>query len=104
VTESAIPLCNRSHCRLPLDRRRVHRSRLAEILFVLQQLQALELPSTLELVGVSEDSPLFQNKSKKRHLLYLFPLLCDCITTREEGFKDRLRDIFHMVAKEMKLE
>eukprot|EP01094_Clydonella_sp_ATCC50884_P002042 TRINITY_DN11567_c0_g1_i1.p1 TRINITY_DN11567_c0_g1~~TRINITY_DN11567_c0_g1_i1.p1 ORF type:complete len:473 (-),score=110.19 TRINITY_DN11567_c0_g1_i1:63-1307(-) len=82
--------------RMPLPR-----TRLAEVSTVLQQLIALDLDPRLRL---EQEGKQTKSESAKRHLLMLFPLLCDCITTREDGFKQLLRDIFHMVAKEMDLE
>lgn len=47
-------------------------------------------------------SPLVTGK--KRHLLQLFPLLCDCITTKENSLKEILKDLFHETAKAIGLE
>jgi len=40
----------------------------------------------------------------RRHLLHLFPLLCDCITTKETEIKELLKEIFQTSGKEIGLE
>ena len=77
------------------------RTRLAEIACVLQQLRVLELHPDV-IVEVSTNSPLITGK--KRHLMVLFPLLCDCITTKDTVVKDTLKDLFHETAKALGLE
>jgi len=78
----------------------IARSRLKEVSFVLKQLLVLEMHP--ELNEEKPKSALFSGK--KRHLLKLFPLLCDCITTKEPEVKELLKEIFHEVAKETGLE
>jgi hypothetical protein len=81
------------------------RCRLAEISFLLQFLYNLELQPDLEVFSEQTTTPAaLKMKGTKRHLLHLFPLLCDCITTREESIKERLKAIFHEMAKAMGLE
>eukprot|EP01114_Cavostelium_apophysatum_P016981 TRINITY_DN4944_c0_g1_i2.p1 TRINITY_DN4944_c0_g1~~TRINITY_DN4944_c0_g1_i2.p1 ORF type:complete len:1482 (+),score=384.90 TRINITY_DN4944_c0_g1_i2:202-4647(+) len=76
----------------------IARSRLKEVSFVLRQLLVLDLhPELSESVG---EFPA----RKKRHLLKLFPLLCDCITTKENEIKELLKEIFHTAAREIGLE
>jgi hypothetical protein len=43
-------------------------------------------------------------ESRKKLLLKLFPVLCDCVIIKEPSFKELLREIFHRVSKEMRLE
>jgi hypothetical protein len=78
----------------------IARVRLAEVSFILKQLQLLELHPDID-----EEKPTSALLSgKKRHLLKLFPLLCDCITTKEPEIKELLKEIFHTSAKEIGLE
>jgi len=77
----------------------IARERLAEVSFILSYLKNLELHPEIE-----EDKISNVATGKKRHILKLFPLLCDCITTRENEIKQLLREIFHTAAKELGLE
>jgi len=79
----------------------IARSKLQEVSFVLKQLLSMEINSDLD-AGTPQHSPLY--KGKKRHLLVLFPLLCDCIMTKEVEIKELLKEIFHAAAKEIGLE
>jgi hypothetical protein len=84
--------------RLPLAQ-----NALNEVVFVLSHLKNLSLHPSLSLV--QEDKlPQAYGSSKKRHLLYLFPLLCECITTKELTVKPLLKAIFHATATEVGLE
>jgi len=76
------------------------RSKLAEVCFVLKQLQTLELHPDIP----DEPSKSHLQTGRKRHLLKLFPLLCDCITTKEAEVKELLKDVFHEAAKELGIE
>ena len=76
------------------------RSKLAEVTFVLKQLATMELHP--DAYAEKPTSPLFSGK--KRHLLKLFPLLCDCITTKENEVKELLKEVFHEAGKEIGLE
>lgn len=80
------------------------RCRLAEISFLLQELYNLELHPALEVLPEQTSQITSKMTGTKRHLLHLFPLLCDCITTREESIKERLKAIFHEMAKSLGLE
>jgi len=75
-------------------------SRLMQVTTVLHELLLLELHPDVDME--KPVIPLYEGK--KRHLLKLFPLLCDCITTREEKVKELLRMIFHTAAREIGLE
>lgn len=77
----------------------IARGRLMEVSFILSQLLTLELHPEVDF-----EKPSSVAVGKKRHLLKLFPLLCDCITTRESEIKPLLQEIFHQVAKELCLE
>jgi len=77
----------------------IARSRLVEVSLILQQLKNLELNPEID-----EQEEKGPHRGKKRHLLKLFPLLCDCITTRENEMKEQLKEIFHEAAKELGLE
>lgn len=78
---------------------------LAEIKFILMQLKQTEIHTSLELVDSnSRQLSANYNTSKKRHLLYLFPILCECITTKEDSIKPILKELFHMVAIETNLQ
>jgi len=81
------------------------RARLAEISFMLKQLREVEIHPDVD-VDTSTTKPLPSSilHGRKRHLLTLFPLLCDCITTREATLKELLKDLFHEAAKELGLE
>ena len=70
---------------------------------VLNGLKTLVLHPKLEVVN-AQSQPLksFPN-SAKRHLLLLFPIFCDCITTKEDSIKQILKEIFHTVAGEVNL-
>ena len=76
----------------------IARERLAEVSSILGHLKSLELDSDMEL---EEKSP--QAIGKKKHLLKLFPLLCDCITTKENEIKQLLKEIFYTIGKELGL-
>eukprot|EP01119_Soliformovum_irregulare_P017651 TRINITY_DN5270_c0_g2_i3.p1 TRINITY_DN5270_c0_g2~~TRINITY_DN5270_c0_g2_i3.p1 ORF type:complete len:1456 (-),score=501.24 TRINITY_DN5270_c0_g2_i3:3-4370(-) len=78
----------------------VARSLLAEVSFMLTQLSQLEWHPDIE------DDTLAPGKKggKKRHLLKLFPLLCDCITTKEMAIKPILQELFHAAGREIGLE
>lgn len=76
------------------------RFKLTEVCFVLRQLQVLELHPDLNITDKVETSM----RGKKRHLLKLFPVLCDCITTKESEVKELLKDLFHEVGRELSLE
>ena len=41
--------------------------------------------------------------NKRKHLLVLFPLLCDCITTKEGRTRGVLKEIFHLAGRELGL-
>lgn len=84
--------------RLPLAQ-----NALNEVVFVLSNLQELSLHPSLKLVQ-DDKLPSAYGSSKKRHLLYLFPLLCECITTKEASVKPLLKSIFHSTATEVGLE
>jgi len=66
------------HCPLP-------RHRLVEVSFLLRELRTLELPGS---------------SNKRRHLLELYHLFCDCITSSEKELKELLKDIFYQVGNE----
>lgn len=40
------------------------------------------------------------SKSTHRHLVELYPLFCECITSSEKDLKDLLKEIFYLVGKE----
>ena len=40
----------------------------------------------------------------RRHLLTLFPVLCDCVCIAELDLRELLRDLLHQAAGEMGLE
>eukprot|EP01097_Dermamoeba_algensis_P006899 TRINITY_DN4308_c0_g1_i1.p1 TRINITY_DN4308_c0_g1~~TRINITY_DN4308_c0_g1_i1.p1 ORF type:complete len:547 (+),score=115.72 TRINITY_DN4308_c0_g1_i1:1322-2962(+) len=74
------------------------RHRLEEVRVILTELLKLKIhPEVVdsEIRGKSGNIP---------HLLVLFPLLCDVITTREPAIKELLQVIFHEIAKELNLE
>jgi hypothetical protein len=39
-------------------------------------------------------------KSSQQHLIELYPLFCECITSSEKDLKDLLKEIFYLVGKE----
>jgi len=77
----------------------IARERLAEVSYILSYIKNLELHPEIEEERISNIAV-----GKKRHILNLFPLLCDCITTKENDIKQLLRDVFHSAAKELGLE
>lgn len=80
------------------------RSRLAEVSYLLEQLFILEIHPEIHLdINDDKEKITFQS-SKKRHLLKLFPLFCDCITVKEPELKEKLKEIFHLIGKEIGLE
>ena len=80
------------------------RQELDQMVLMLTQLKELSLPPSLRVFkATSSASEAFQ-KSTKRHLLFVFPLLCDCITTKEDSIKEMLKEIFHLAAREVGLE
>ena len=81
----------------------VSRDKLTEVIFVLKQLKKATIHHSVELVQ-KETLPANYSNSTKKHLLYLFPLLCECITTSEESVKPLLKQIFHLTASEVGLE
>lgn len=73
------------------------RYRMEEMLLVLSLLRDLEVHPDFELPSKSD---LLKNtRHPKRHLLLLFPLLCDCITIAEPSIKTTLREIFHNLSR-----
>eukprot|EP01117_Protostelium_nocturnum_P011498 TRINITY_DN4169_c0_g3_i3.p1 TRINITY_DN4169_c0_g3~~TRINITY_DN4169_c0_g3_i3.p1 ORF type:complete len:1577 (+),score=290.08 TRINITY_DN4169_c0_g3_i3:487-5217(+) len=86
----------------------IARSRLVEVNIIMKHLLELEVDAQVS-VGEEDESTEEKNphialKGRKRHLLLLFPLLCDCITIRETEMKESLKKIFHAAAKELGLE
>jgi len=60
------------------------RSRVSEIVFILKQLDTLNISPVISL----------KRSGPKAHLLELFPVLCDCITTNETSLKLFLQKLF----------
>jgi len=69
------------------------RSRVSEIVFILKQLDTLNVSPVISL----------KRSGPKAHLLELFPVLCDCITTNETKIKQYLQKIFFRIANELNL-
>lgn len=83
----------------------VPRALLTELTFIFTQMKSITIHSSLALVETGNDQlPSNFSTSNRKHLLYLFPLLCECITTREETIKPLLKEIFHLAAQEVGLE
>lgn len=82
------------------------RLRLDEVVLLLSLLRQLNLHSDLELdhAFCEKIKRIGQNESRKRHLLLLLPLFCDCITVHEQSIKFTLKEILHDVAKDIGLE
>jgi hypothetical protein len=81
------------------------RARLAELSFILHELRVLEIHPDVDVdVSTPKALPSTIVAGNKRHLLKLFPLLCDCITTKEASLKDLLKDLLHETAKQIGLE
>lgn len=81
----------------------ISRGELTEIVFVLSHLKSSKIHPSLKLVD-NDNLPKNYSNSDKKHLLYLFPLLCECITTKENSIKPLLKEIFHITSSEVGLE
>ena len=81
----------------------VPRALLTELTFVLSQMKTITVHPTLVLVDGDDKLPVNFSISERKHLLFLFSLLCECITTREESIKPLLKEIFHLTAVEVGL-
>ena len=66
------------------------RHRLVEVSFLLRELRTLELP----------DSDDTKHPHKRRHLLELYSIFCECIMSSERELKDLLKEIFLVVGNE----
>eukprot|EP01103_Thecamoeba_quadrilineata_P009172 TRINITY_DN1888_c0_g1_i2.p3 TRINITY_DN1888_c0_g1~~TRINITY_DN1888_c0_g1_i2.p3 ORF type:complete len:222 (-),score=52.23 TRINITY_DN1888_c0_g1_i2:1024-1689(-) len=87
----------------------VARWRLNELSLVLELLSRAEidesvLPSTSKTNGRVGSLVSVGPFCQKRHLLVLFPLLCDLITTRQESIKGLLKGLLHSIAATLYLE
>jgi hypothetical protein len=72
--------------------------------FLLSQLKSLELKNAADLWETPTKTTTILPSSSRRHLWELYPELCDCITARESEIKEHLKEIFHLIAKELGLE
>eukprot|EP00026_Physarum_polycephalum_P000282 Phypoly_transcript_00282.p1 GENE.Phypoly_transcript_00282~~Phypoly_transcript_00282.p1 ORF type:complete len:1756 (+),score=269.99 Phypoly_transcript_00282:745-5268(+) len=104
------------------------RYRLAEVIFLLRELLYLELPTTPDTPNNTSTSTSTSSSSSSTttpiptptpnsyknhtqsptslahpqhmHLIELYPLFCECITSSERDLKDLLKEIFYLVGKE----
>lgn len=75
----------------------VEKSRLFEVQLVLEHLRKLDLHTKLEM------KELKKSAGKKRHLVAMYPLFCECITTKDERVRALLKEIFRELGKELSL-
>jgi len=81
----------------------VQRSRLVEMLCVLREAHDLKtiIPtdSAIAAAATAATNGPFAT-SQRRHLLVLYPLLCECVTTPETEIKAELRELLELVGTE----
>jgi C-terminal region of Mon2 protein len=94
---------------------------LLKVIFLLRELLYLELPSsppninnninsykstgtagngTNCIISLDDSANNINVRSKHLHLIELYPLFCECITSSEKDLKDLLKEIFYLVGKE----
>lgn len=88
------------------------RFKINSILYIFEKLKKLEIPPN-SLIDIEEGLKNEENNekivknpylnSKKGHLIYLFPLLTNCIMTKEPEVKLLLKDLFEEISLEMNL-
>lgn len=61
-----------------------------------------ETPATSSpTINTATSNPLQSSiRSQHQHLIELYPLFCECITSNERDLKDLLKEIFYLVGKE----
>jgi len=93
------------------------KNRLSEVRLLLDELKKLELPGEVEVLagrggggagGKAEISPPESGRSgrllKVQHLLELYPCLCECITSRQDTFREPLKSLFLLAGKGLGLD
>ena len=80
------------------------RNMLREIIFVMTQLLEIQVHPSLALASSRDALPPTYTKSRRKHLLLLFPLLCECVTTQENSLRPLLKQLFKAAATEVGLK
>ncbi|KAL6072015.1 Endocytosis and vacuole integrity protein [Balamuthia mandrillaris] len=86
------------------------RHQLLEVDLILSELLSLELPPPLqqqyqqsEKEETQSDNVASHRSGKRRHLVALYPIFCQCITSKEAKLKDLLKELLLKTGEELRI-